>query len=100
MHALVKKLVEEKGIEEVYIGASHNLCVGKAGERLSELHDRYKLKQVIVTNSIPQTEAFTSSPVVSIKCLSDPLARTINRIHYGYSVSEVFYRPQTVSSKE
>ncbi len=93
MYALVKKLVEEKGIEEVYIGASHNLCVGQAGERLSELHDRYKLKQVIVTNSIPQTEVFTSLPVVSIKCLSDPLARTINRIHYGYSVSEVFYRP-------
>lgn len=28
------------------------------------------------------------------ECLSDTLARTINRIHYDRSVSEVFYRPK------
>jgi hypothetical protein len=28
-----------------------------------------------------------------VKCLSDTLARTINRLHYSRSVSEVFYRP-------
>lgn len=93
IHALVKKLVDEKGIEEVYLGVSHNLCVGKARERLSDLHDNYGLKQVIITNSIPQTPEFEELPFVKIKCLSDTMSRTINRIHYNRSVSEVFYRP-------
>ena len=93
MFELVKKLVEEKGIEEVYIGASHNLCVGRACERLEAMRNDYCLKQLVVTNSIPQTEQFHSLPSVKVCCLSDALARTINRVHYHRSVSEVFYRP-------
>ena len=38
MHAFVKKLVEEKGVEEVYLGASHNLCMAPAPERLLDFH--------------------------------------------------------------
>ena len=93
IHALVRKLVNEKGIEEVYLGVSHNLCVGQARERLSDLHENYGLRQVVVTNSIPQTPEFEELPFVKVKCLSDTMSRTINRIHYNRSVSEVFYRP-------
>jgi len=93
--ALVEKLVDEKGIEEVHLGVSHNLCVGKARERLSELRSDYYLQRVVVTNSIPQTDEFRSLPFVTVKCLSDTLSRTINRIHYNRSVSQVFYRPET-----
>jgi ribose-phosphate pyrophosphokinase len=91
---LVKKLVDEQGIEEVYLGVSHNLCVGCARDHLETLHSDYNLKQVVVTNSIPQTQDFKELPYVKVKCLSDTLARTINRIHYDRSVSEVFYRPK------
>ena len=52
-----------------------------------------RLREVIVTNSIPQTKEFESLPFLSIKGLSDTLSRTINRIHYSQSVSEVFYHP-------
>jgi len=90
---LIKKLVTENDIEEVYLGVSHNLCVGCARENLSILNKDYNLKQVIVTNSIPQTEDFKALSYVKVKCLSDTLARTINRIHYDRSVSQVFYRP-------
>jgi ribose-phosphate pyrophosphokinase len=93
MYALVRKLFDEKGIKEVYYGVSHNLCVGKAREHLDELHRNYGLKQLIVTNSIPQTAEFEELPYVKVCCLSDTLARTVNRIHYDRSVSEVFYRP-------
>lgn len=93
VYALIRKLVQEQGIEEVYLGASHNLCIGQARERLLALHTDYHLKEVIVTNSIPQTEAFKVLPFVRVRCLSDTLSRTINRIHYNRSVSEVFYRP-------
>jgi ribose-phosphate pyrophosphokinase len=76
----------------VYVGASHNLCMESARERLLTLHTHYHLREVVVTNSIPQTEAFEVLPFVSVRCLSDSLSRTINRIHYNRSVSELFYR--------
>ena len=93
VYNLIKRLVEEEGIEEVYFGVSHNRCVQVGRDRLLALHADYHVKEVIVTNSIPQTDEFRSLPFVSVKCLSDTLARTINRIHYNRSVSEVFYRP-------
>ena len=89
VYALIKKLVEEKGIQEVYLGASHNLCMAPAAQRLEELHSHYHLKEVVVTNSIPQTDAFQSLPFVSVRCLSDTLTRVINRIHYNRPVSEL-----------
>lgn len=90
LYNLVKRLVESHGIREVHFAVSHNRCVSLARERLQELHDRYGLEQVIVTNSIPQTDAFQDLPFLSVKCLSDALSRTINRIHYNRSVSAVF----------
>lgn len=92
VYELIQKLVKEKGITEVYLGASHNLCMQPAYERLLALHADYCLKEVVVTNSIPQTEPFLNLPFVSIRCLSDTLSRTINRVHYNRSVSELFYR--------
>ena len=90
VYALIKKLAEETGVKEVHLGASHNLCMEIARERLLALHRDYHLKGVVVTNSIPQTEEFRALPFVSVRCLSDTLRRAINRIHYERSVSEVF----------
>lgn len=87
VYALIKKLVDEKGIQEVYLGASHNLCMAPATERLVELHRDYHLREVIVTNSIPQTGEVEALPFVSIRGLSDTLSRVINRIHYNRPVS-------------
>ncbi|MBN1796992.1 MAG: ribose-phosphate pyrophosphokinase [Spirochaetales bacterium] len=94
VYALTQKLIKENLVEEVHIGVSHNLCVGKGLERLQDLYENYALKQVIVTNSIPQTPELQALPFVKVKCLSDSLSRTINRIHYNKSVSEVFYIPK------
>jgi ribose-phosphate pyrophosphokinase len=91
IYELIKKLVKEKGIREVYMGASHNLCMQPAYERLVELHVNYGLKELVVTNSIPQTNPFRELSFVSVRCLSEMLSRTINRIHYNRSVSELFY---------
>jgi len=95
LYALIRKLVEETDIEEVHLGTSHCHCLPVARERLVELHADYKLKSMVVTNSIPQTDDFLALPFLSQCCLSDTLARTVNRLHYNRSVSEVFYRPQS-----
>jgi ribose-phosphate pyrophosphokinase len=90
MGELIHQLVDEKGIEEVYMGASHNLCLPGTRERLIELHEQYNLQRVVVTNSIPQTPEFEELSFFHVRCLSDILCRTINRIHYNRSVSGVF----------
>jgi ribose-phosphate pyrophosphokinase len=92
VYSLIKKLVEETSVKEVYVGASHNLCMEIAQERLADLHANYGLRELVVTNSIPQTRMVQALPFVSVRCLSDSLSRTINRIHYNRSVSELFYR--------
>jgi ribose-phosphate pyrophosphokinase len=89
VHALVQKLVGEKGVEEVYLGVSHNLCMEDALGRLAQLHTRYALQKVVVTDSVPQTVAFTALPFVSVRSLSDRLARTVHRIHYSQPVSDL-----------
>jgi ribose-phosphate pyrophosphokinase len=91
VYAIVRRLVEKKGIKEVYLGVSHSLCMQTAIERLLRLHADFHLRELIVTNSIPQTEEFCALPFVSVRCLSDTLCRTINRVHYNRSISELFY---------
>lgn len=95
MAALIEKLVKDHKIEEIYIGVSHNLCLNAAYDRLVKLHEAYNVKEVIVTDSIPQIKKFRDLPFLKVRSLADAMARTINRIHYNRSVSEVFYRPQS-----
>lgn len=93
VEATVKKLVEEKVIEEVYLGVSHNLCTERALERLSSLHRKHYLRDVVVTDSVPQTEAFRSLPFLTVRSLADPLCLVVNRIHYNRSVDGIFAKP-------
>ncbi len=90
IEATVKRLVADNKIEEVYVGVSHNLCTDSARERLMNLHENYNLKELLVTDSIPQTRAFQELPFIVVKSLSGILARMVNRIHYSQSVSELF----------
>jgi ribose-phosphate pyrophosphokinase len=86
VEATVTKLIQEKGIEDVYLGVSHNLGAQRALDRLTNLHLDYGLREIVVTNSVPQTEAFRALSYLTIRSLSDPLARVINRIHYNRAV--------------
>jgi ribose-phosphate pyrophosphokinase len=91
MVALIEKITTDyPQIESVYIGASHNLCLEPAYNGLTKLYNQSKLKEVVVTNSIPQTDKFLSLPFLKVLCLSQILAHAINRIHYDQSVSACF----------
>jgi len=88
--ALAQRLHEDYGIEEIYCAMSHNRCLPEARDRLIGMYEACGLRQVVVTNSIPQTPTFQELPFFSVESLSEVLSRTINRIHYDRSVSEVF----------
>ncbi len=94
MEALIEKLVKDHQIREVYIGVSHNLCLDNAYNRLVRLHKEFYVKEVVVTDSIPQVDRFLKLPFLKELTLADYLARIINRIHYNRSVSEVFFQPK------
>lgn len=91
---VIKKLVTEKGISEVRLGVSHNLGLDIAKARLINLHQEYGLKEVLVTNSVPQKGDFRQLSFVKIYDLADVLSRVINRIHFNRPVSELFYREE------
>lgn len=100
IEATVTKLVDAKGIEDVHLGISHNLCADQALERLTELHARTHLQTMTITDSVPQTDDFRSLPFLTIRSLADVLCRVINRIHYNRSVNGILARPLVAEDSE
>ncbi len=91
IYSVAERLIQKKGIEQIYLGISHNLCTDKAFEILVKLKKHFKLQRMFITNSIPPTEQFAKLDFIEVRCLADVLSRTINRIHYNHSVSEMFF---------
>lgn len=91
MAAAVKKLVRDHGIEEVYLGVSHNLGSEKALERLQVLHQDYQLEEIVVTDSIPQRQEFLDLTFTREVSLAEPLCTVINRIHHNQPVGDWFF---------
>ncbi|MFH1072518.1 MAG: ribose-phosphate diphosphokinase [Nanoarchaeota archaeon] len=87
--SLLKEIYTTYGYEEAYIGCTHGLLTGPAKERLKELHEKYRLKQLVITDTIPQPpELLKELPFLKIHSVVPYLSQAINRIHYGVSLSE------------
>ncbi|HYG99659.1 MAG TPA: ribose-phosphate pyrophosphokinase [Terriglobales bacterium] len=76
----------KKGAREVYACASHAVLSGPAIERISQS----PLKQVVVTNTIPLTEAAKQEPKIKVLTVAGLVARAIQSIHEETSVSKLF----------
>jgi ribose-phosphate pyrophosphokinase len=92
VHALIKELIVKKGIQEVYLGVSHNLCMPSAHERLLDLIENDSLKEITVTNSTPQTEVFRKLNNFSIRDISAVISQGIWQVHHNLPVSELIYK--------
>jgi ribose-phosphate pyrophosphokinase len=76
----------EKGAREVYACASHPVLSGPAVERIANS----RLKEVIVTNTIPLTEEAARLPKIKVLSIAGLLGRAIESIHMETSVSTLF----------
>jgi ribose-phosphate pyrophosphokinase len=76
----------EAGASKVYACASHPVLSGQALERLIKSH----IEQVIVTNTIPLTEAAKNEPKIKVLSIAGLLATAIKSIHEETSVSSLF----------
>src|SRR5438477_5830545 len=76
----------EAGASKVYACASHPVLSGQALERLTKSH----IEQVIVTNTIPLTEAAKNESKIKVLSIAGLLATAIKSIHEETSVSSLF----------
>jgi len=78
--------VIDHGATAVYAAATHGVLSGPAVERINNS----QIKKVVVTDTIPLTEAAAASPKIKQLSIADLLAEAIHRIHNYDSVSSLF----------
>lgn len=75
-----------KGAKEVYCACSHGILSGNALERIRNS----KIKELVITNSIPLTEDKKKEPKIKQISIGYMLARTIQAIQLHTPVSEMY----------
>jgi ribose-phosphate pyrophosphokinase len=78
--------LKNNGAREVYACASHAVLSGKAIQRIAES----PLTQVVVTNTIPLSEAGKQQPKIKVLTIAGLIGRAIQSIHEETSVSKLF----------
>jgi ribose-phosphate pyrophosphokinase len=76
----------EKGASKVYACASHPVLSGSAVENLTQSH----FTEVVVTNTIPLSEAARNEPKIKVLSVAGLIGRAIQAIHEEASVSKLF----------
>jgi len=76
----------DKGATKVYACASHPVLSGPAVERIANS----RLEELVVTDSIPLTEAAQKVPKIKVRSVAGLIAATIENIHTETSVSSLF----------
>jgi ribose-phosphate pyrophosphokinase len=76
----------EKGATEVYAACTHPVLSGPAVERIC----RSAIREVVVTDSVPLSEAALAVPKIKVLSVSELLARGVRSIHEETSISELF----------
>ncbi len=80
------KAIMDAGAASVAACASHPVFSGKAVQRITDS----PLSHVVVTNTIPLSEAGTACGKVRVKSVGRLLGEAIKRIHHGDSISSLF----------
>ena len=78
--------LKDAGAIAVYACASHAVLSGPAIERIS----KSVIEQVVVTNTIPASEAAKNEPKIKVLSIAGLVARAIQSIHEETSVSTLF----------
>lgn len=76
----------KEGATEVYAGCTHAILSGPAVERIC----KSPIKEVVVTDSVPLTDAAKRLPKIKVLSVAPLLARGIRSIHEESSISELF----------
>uniref|UniRef100_A0A6B2LAQ2 Ribose-phosphate pyrophosphokinase 2 n=1 Tax=Arcella intermedia TaxID=1963864 RepID=A0A6B2LAQ2_9EUKA len=83
---LAAATLKEKGAKDIYACVTHGVLSGPALQRLNES----EIKELVVTNSIPQETNLQNSPKLKVIDIAPMLAESIRRTHNGESISALF----------
>jgi len=83
---LAAATLQEKGAKEIYACVTHGVLSGPALSRINAS----EIKELVVTNSIPQDNNTTNCPKLKVIDVAPILAEAIRRTHYGESISALF----------
>ena len=78
--------LKQNGASKVYACASHPVLSGSAVENISKSH----FTEVVVTNTIPLSEAARNEPKIRVLSIAGLIGRAIQSIHEETSVSRLF----------
>lgn len=86
-------LAEKHRFQDIYWAVSHMKLQEEFIPKLKKANEEYNVKEIHITDTIPQTDGLLTLPFIHVHSITERLARTINRMHYGRSVSKLFYTP-------
>ena len=89
---LIRKINQSYGIDEFYVAVSHMRLSPSSLSRVKEANERYGMRVLHTTDSIPQRDELLSLSCVKMHSLDEMWAFVINKVHYVESVSELFKR--------
>ncbi len=80
-------VLKEKGVKDVYVGATHAVLCGPAVERLSKA----PIKEIVVTDTIPLSEQSRAlGSKLKVLSVAGLVGEAIKRIHTNSSISSMF----------
>jgi ribose-phosphate pyrophosphokinase len=80
------RALRENGANRIFACASHPVLSGPAVDNLA----KSDIEQVVVTNTIPLSEAASREPKIKVLSIAGLIARAIQSIHEETSVSKLF----------
>lgn len=86
MCSAIEELIEN-GLKDVIIIVTHGILSGLAIERIN--NGKY-IKEVVVSDTLPQNQNVSKSPKIKIVSSSELIARAIDGILTGRSISRLF----------
>jgi ribose-phosphate pyrophosphokinase len=89
LHA-ARQLHDRYGINDIYICLSHFKLTKEHFPKLIDAHQNWGLKEVHITDTIPQIPELAALDFVKVHSIARRFATSINRMHYNQSVSRLF----------
>jgi ribose-phosphate pyrophosphokinase len=83
------RILQERGVNEIYVGCTHAVLSGSAGERLADSG----VVKIITTDTVPIRPSAASTGKFEVLTVAPLFAEAIRRIHEGESVGALFNPP-------
>ena len=83
------RVLQERGVNEIYIGCTHAILAGDAAERLAASG----IQKIVTTDTVPLRPSAVKTGKFEVLTVAPLFAEAIRRIHEGESVGALFNPP-------